>query len=86
MKSTALPFLLVLLFAFSTAGRAQDDTDGSGAIKVTITKHDDGSYTAMQTNPEERTAESSTYNAKNKLLQTTVFQFDEQGRAAVGAV
>ncbi len=92
MKSKVLPFLLSLLFAFQPAGRAQDaardadGNDGSGAVKVTITKHDDGSYTAMKTDPEDRSAESSTYNSRNVLVQTIVYQFDDQGRAAAGAV
>ena len=87
MKSKVLPFFLCLLFAFHTASRAQDTdgNDGSGAVKVTITKHDDGSYTAMKTDPENRSAESSTYNMRNILIQTIVYQFDEQGRAVRSA-
>jgi hypothetical protein len=40
----------------------------------------------LRTDPDSHTAESSDYNAQGKLVKTTVFDFDEQGRALSGSV
>lgn len=85
MKLIALAFLPALFFAFSPAGHAQD-TDESTPVKVTITRYGDNSYTAMKTDPDAHTAESSSYNAAGKLLQTTYFDLDELGKAMGGVV
>lgn len=77
-----LSLLLAFFLAACITLRAQD----AGTIKLTTTIHPDGTKTVMQSDPEAHTAESSTYDASNKLLTKTVFTLDDQGQTTGGAV
>ena len=85
MNLKMLPFFLALLFAFSPATRAQDG-EQSAPIKVTIKKNPDHSYVAMKTDPDAHSAENSLYAADGRLMQTTIFILDDQGKPLGGFV
>ena len=85
MKSRPLIILLVLLFAFRPASHAQDDSQ-SDTIRVTTTLHPDGTKTVTQNNPDDRTVETSNYDAADKLLQKIVYNVDELGQAVTGSL
>jgi hypothetical protein len=77
----SLPFAFLL--AACPVLHAQD---APGVIKLTTTIHPDGTKTVMQSDPEAHTAQSSTYDASNKLLTKTVFNLDDQGQTTGASV
>ena len=81
MNLKTLPLLLALLFVFTAESRAQIDGGGGAPIKVTITKYPDHSYASMKTDPDAHTAENTKFDAAGRVMQTTVFALDDQGRA-----
>lgn len=82
MKSTYLLIALLPLFLLGRAGFGQDE--GPKPIRVTETLHSDGTRTVMKSDPDNHSAESTTYDAANKLKQRVVFTLDEQGQAVAG--
>ena len=87
MKLKFLLLLPLLLFALLPAARSQDDGSGSPAtIRITTTLHNDGSKTVMQTDPDNHTATSSTYDHADRLLSKIVYDLDDQGVALGGSV
>lgn len=84
MNLKTLPLLLpVLLFAFTAESRAQD---GGAPINIKITKYPDHSYSAMKTDPDSHSAENTKYDSSGRVMQTTVFALDDEGRAVSGFV
>jgi hypothetical protein len=83
MKSKQFLLFIPLFLAVCRTGFAQAQP---GVIHVTSTLHDDGTRTDMQTNPDEHTAESKTYNQAGKLMQRIVFTLDDRGLAIASAL
>ena len=54
--------------------------EGGAPIKVTTTLHSDGTQTVLKTDPDNHTAESTTMDASQKVLQRTVYAMDDQGQ------
>lgn len=81
MKAKLLPIFFLLLLAASRPVFAQAQP---GIIRVTTTLHSDGTKTVMQTNADEHTAESTTYNQAEKVMQRIVFALDDRGLAMSG--
>lgn len=84
-KSQSLPLLLLPFLAIARPGSAQAQ-QGGAPIHVTSTIHNDGTRTEMKTDPDNHTAESTTYDAANKMRQRTVYSLDENGQAVGGTV
>jgi YD repeat-containing protein len=77
------PIILLMLLAFAIPGMGQEPSKG---IKVTSTLHDDGSRTDLQTDYDSLTAESKTYSASKKLIQSASYKINEQGQILEGSV
>lgn len=75
----ALSLLLLLTVAHPVMG--QDTPTG---IKVTSTLHDDGSRTDLTTDYDSLTAESKTYDASKKLIQSSTYTINPQGQLLEG--
>jgi hypothetical protein len=60
--------------------------DAGTPLKVTTTLHGDGTKTVMKTDPDERTAEATTYDAADRVRQRVVYVLDEQNQPASGIV
>jgi hypothetical protein len=81
MKQTALiAFALVLQCGFIFAQEA------GTPIRVTTTLHEDGTKTVMKSDPDQRTAEATTYDAADRVRQRVVYALDEQNQPASGIV
>jgi len=83
MKYRLLVFSLVGLLGCSASGYAQE---GGSPIKVTTALHGDGTRTDTVKDLDNRTMETKTYSASQKLLERCVYTLDEQGRAVEGVV
>ena len=86
LTKTTLSLFLLPLFAMIRPGQALAQDSGPATIHVVETLHSDGTRTVMKTDPDNHTAESSTYDAANKIRQRTVFNLDESGQAVGGTV
>lgn len=86
MKLKTIPVLLALLFVFGAKSRAQDDGGNATPVTVKITRYADNSYEAMKTDIDAHSAESSKYDSRGNLVETTVFVLDENGRAKGGFI
>jgi YD repeat-containing protein len=75
----ALSLFLLLTIAHPALGQ-----EAPTGIKVTSTLHDDGSRTDLQTDYDSLTAESKTYSASKKLLQSATYTINAQGQLLEG--
>jgi len=78
-----LVILPAIVFGFC-AGMllAQDDN----AIRAVTVLHEDGTRTVTVTDPDKHTAEATTYDAGNKLMQKIVYALDDNNLPASGVV
>ena len=79
MNSRAILACLALVTLAGMPVSAQE-----GGIKSTTTLHPDGTRTDMIQNFATRTAESKTYDAGGKVIQSMKYTLDEQGKLAEG--
>jgi antitoxin component YwqK of YwqJK toxin-antitoxin module len=86
MKSKPFSLFISLLLAVCAVCRTGFAQAQPGTIRVTSTLHSDGTRTDMQTNADEHTAESKTYNQAGKLMQRIVFKLDDQGIAVTASL
>jgi hypothetical protein len=77
-------FLLIALAGVS-GGLAQDE-GSDNAIHAITTLHEDGTKTVTITDPDKRTSEASTYDARDKLIQKIIYALDDNNRPATGVV
>ncbi|MEI6561285.1 MAG: hypothetical protein WCO68_04270 [Verrucomicrobiota bacterium] len=83
MNHRSLVFSLALLWVCCAVGHAQE---GGTPIKVTTAIHSDGTRTDTVKDIDNRTTETKTYSASQKLLERCVYTLDEQGREVEGVV
>lgn len=84
-KLHRLAITAALGMMLGVTGLAQEETSDA-PIKVTSVIHGDGTRTDTQTNPSEKTGESKTYDAAQKLIQRAVYTLDENGQPKEGKV
>jgi len=83
MKQCFFAFSLAWLWVCLAAGYAQE---GGTPIKVTTAIHGNGTRTDTVKDIDNRTTETKTYSASQKLLERCVYTLDDQGREVEGVV
>ncbi|MBA3387143.1 MAG: hypothetical protein H0T95_11100 [Chthoniobacterales bacterium] len=78
---------VVLCFFNAGLARAQlQSPAASDAVRVTVSRHEDGSRTAYEMDPANKKALATTTNAAGKTLETIKYQLDDAGRFSTGNV
>jgi hypothetical protein len=86
MPGAKLPLLLLALALLASAARAQLQSGGNDAIRLTVSQNADGSRTAYETDPANRKAVATTTSRDGKPMGTVRYTLDEAGRYATGEV
>lgn len=79
--------LVPLLLATLAPGfcAAQDDTSDN-AIHAITAIHADGTRTVTVTNPDTKSSEADTYDARGRLMEKVVYTLDDNNQPATGTV
>lgn len=80
-----LPPILIAIALVPGVAAAQDDADSDAIHAVTVI-HEDGTKTSTITDPEKHSAEATTYDARDKVLEKIVYALDDTNQIASGIV